>query len=49
MTAKSEGKQPIQPDPRVHYAYPYFRVHLEEIRACIECGCFVRSVWRAYA
>jgi len=49
VTAKSEDKPTIQPDPRVHYAYPYFRVHLEEIRACIECGCSVRSVWQAYA
>jgi len=49
VTAKSEDKQPIQPDPRVLYAYPYFRIHLEEIRTCIECGCSVRSVWRAYA
>ena len=49
MTAKSEDKQPVQADPRLRHAYPYFRVHLEEIRACIECGCSVRSVWRAYA
>ena len=39
----------IQGDPRLRYAYPYFRMHLEEIRACIECGCSVRSVWCAYA
>jgi len=49
VTAKSEDKQPFQVDPRLVHAYPYFRVHLEEIRACIECGCSVRSVWRAYA
>ena len=49
MTAKSEDTQMIQGDPRLRYAYPYFRMHLEEIRACIECGCSVRSVWCAYA
>ncbi|MDH3726084.1 MAG: hypothetical protein OER77_01005, partial [Myxococcales bacterium] len=49
MTAKSEDKQPFQVDPRLVHAYPYFRVHLEEIGACIECGCSVRSVWQAYA
>ena len=48
MPAKREDKQLIQADPRLVHAYPYFRVHLEEIRACIECGCSVRSVWRAY-
>ena len=49
MTGKSEDRQAIQGDPRLLHAYPYFRMHLEEIRACIECGCSVRSVWRAYA
>ena len=49
MTGKSEDRQTIQGDPRLRHAYPYFRMHLEEIRACIECGCSVRSVWRAYA
>jgi hypothetical protein len=49
MTANIEDKQRIQADPRLRHAYPYFRMHLEEIRACIECGCSMRSVWRAYA
>jgi hypothetical protein len=49
MTAKSENNQPIHVDPRLLRPYPHFRMHLEQIRACIECGCSVRSVWRAYA
>ena len=49
MTANNEDKQRIQADPRLRHAYPYFRMHLDEIRACIECGCSMRSVWRAYA
>jgi len=49
MTAKTENNQPIDVDPRLLRPYPHFRMHLEQIRACIECGCSVRSVWRAYA
>ena len=49
MTVEREDNKTIQGDPRLRYAYPYFRMHLEEIRACIECGCSVKSVWQAYA
>jgi len=49
VTVESVDKQTIQVDPRIRHAYPYFRMHLEEIRACIEGGCSVKSVWRAYA
>jgi len=49
VTVKSEDKKTIQGDPRLRHAYPYFRMRLEEITACIEGGCSVKSVWRAYA
>jgi len=39
VTAKSEDTKSIQGDPRLWHAYPYFRMHLGEIRACIEGGC----------
>ena len=49
VTVKSEDKRTIQGDPRLRHAYPYFRMHLEEIAACVEGGCSVKSVWRSYA
>jgi hypothetical protein len=49
VTVESEDKRTIPGDPRLRHAYPYFRMHLEEIAACVEGGCSVRSVWRAYA
>ncbi|MBW2160499.1 MAG: hypothetical protein JRH14_11165 [Deltaproteobacteria bacterium] len=48
MTVKSDDKRTIQGDPRLRHAYPYFRIHLEEIAACVEGGCSVKSVWRSY-
>ncbi|MFZ1866503.1 MAG: hypothetical protein WAU39_19950 [Polyangiales bacterium] len=49
MSIESEGKQQIEGDPRLRHAYPYFRMHLDEIAACVKGGCSVKSVWRAYA
>jgi hypothetical protein len=48
VTVKSDDKRTIQGDPRLRHAYPYFRIHLEEIAACVEGGCSVKSVWRSY-
>jgi len=36
VTVKSDDKRTIQGDPRLRHAYPYFRIHLEEIAACVE-------------
>jgi hypothetical protein len=49
VTVKSQEEKTSQGDPRLWHAYPYFRMHLEEITACVEGGCSVKSVWRAYA
>gem|GEM_PF-7135419 len=48
VSIRSEDKLPIK-DPRLRYAYPYFRMHLDEIATCVKGGCSVKSVWRAYA
>jgi hypothetical protein len=49
VTVKSQEENTTQGDPRLWHAYPYFRMHLEEITACVDGGCSVKSVWRAYA
>jgi hypothetical protein len=49
VSIESEDEQPIEGDPRLRHAYPYFRMHLDEIAACVKGGCSVKSVWRAYA
>ena len=36
-------------DARLRHGYPYFLLYLNDIRECVEGGCSVRSVWRAYA
>jgi hypothetical protein len=49
VSSKASADVTTPEDLRQRYAYPYFRLHLEEIRTWLEGGCSAKAVWRSYA
>lgn len=48
MSSKTSADRTTPEDLRQRYAYPYFRLHLEEIRTWLEGGCSAKAVWRSH-
>jgi hypothetical protein len=49
VSSKTSPDGTAPEDLRHRYAYPYFRLHLDEIRTWLEGGCSAKAVWRSYA
>lgn len=49
MSSTASPSDTAPNDLRYRYAYPYFMLHLEEIRTWLEGGCSAKAVWRSYA
>jgi hypothetical protein len=48
VSSKTSADGTTPEDLRQRYAYPYFRLHVEEIRTWFEGGCTAKAVWRSY-